>query len=300
MRKPDSGCAALYIALTQPGTSSIEQGSRSYSVLAGGYIIQFREPSARLDMRLIRAAETTYGGYVGHVLEAREIGCLWVYRFVRMRGVRLEALQRQPAPELTSSPLFRMIPSFARFCASAWKNKPVDLPPPRAGLLDEYTTMLDRMLVLLPQRYHRVIRWTRGNLRVLFESNWPMVVNNLCLHPTNIAVDEWTGHMLGPISWSKAEISPFGMSLAGVYVLLGFVQEGKWKRVQHYEELLSLFFDVLLKEMGGSPGPPFETVMTLAVLLERTASIGELWRHRSKVFSFRDPQLSFLDSSLPL
>ncbi len=134
MQKPDRGCAALCkffshedypsqkdcdelaadIALTQPGTSSIEQGSRSYSVLAGGNFIQFREPSARLDMRLIRAAETTYGGYVGHVLEEREIGCLWVYRSVRMRGVRLEAFQRQPAPELTSSPLFRMIPSFAR------------------------------------------------------------------------------------------------------------------------------------------------------------------------------------------
>lgn len=180
------------------------------------------------------------------------------------------------------------------------KNKPAALPPPRAGLLDEYTTMLDRMLVLLPQRYHRVVRWTRGNLGGLFDGKWPMVVNNLCLHPANIAVDEWTGHMLGPISWSKAEVSPFGMSLGGVYVLLGFVQEEKWKRVQHHDELLNLFFDVLLKEMGGTPGPAFETVMTLAVLLERTASIGELWRHRSKAFTYRDPELKFLDSSLRL
>jgi hypothetical protein len=85
----------------------------------------------------------------------------------------------------------------------------------------------------------------------LFVSDWPLVPNHIDLLENNIHIDLNTGKLMGICDWKDTEVSPFGMLLGGLEIMLG-VQSWKrgWLYHANQQDLRTLFWEAFWTAIG--------------------------------------------------
>ncbi|OAA37914.1 hypothetical protein BBO_07294 [Beauveria brongniartii RCEF 3172] len=323
-------CDEFARALTQCEPDlALLQGANSYTVRAGhSYIVQFRKPSRRLDLTLLRLAREVYGAHVPEFVEVHRFGDLWVYKITRMQGIPVYTMRTNPTGDVGKSPFCRTIQDYARlvtfpvqsrtldtmkqialqcllfprFCAASWKHRPSNPPRARATLQTEYLAALERLSHALPDRFGADVERAREAVWQLFGGDWPMVINNPQVTRSNVHVaDDESGTLLGLVAWSTAEVGPWGMMVPGIETLLGHMSYGgTWTRVDGYAALRRLFYDELGRELGELEGERLDGVYALGLLLQKTPhSLGSCWETLGEgVLSNDHPAVTFLQSAL--
>ncbi|KAM3448438.1 hypothetical protein MY3296_007793 [Beauveria thailandica] len=297
-------CDEFARALTQCEPDlALLQGANSYTVRAGhSYIVQFRKPSRRLDLALLRLAREVYGAHVPEFVEVHRFGDLWVYKITRMQGIPVYTMRTNPTGDVCKSPFCRTVQDYARFCAASWKHRPANPPRARATLQIEYLAALEKLSHALPDRFGADVERAREAVWRLFGGDWPMVVNNPQVTRSNVHVaDDESGTLLGLVAWSTAEIGPWGMMVPGIETLLGHMSYGgTWTRVDGYAALRRLFYDELGRELGGLEDERLDGVYALGLLLQKTPhSLGSCWETLGEgVLSNDHPAVTFLQSAL--
>lgn len=126
--------------------------------------------------------------------------------------------------------------------------------PDRAQLFDKYSSQLQQLRQGLPERFHGKLDDIIPQLPDLFAEDWPLVPNHTDLLENNIHVNPTTGNIVGICDWGEAEISPFGMSLAGLETMLGIrITSGDfWRHHPNHQELRDLFWTRFYYYMGGA------------------------------------------------
>ncbi|KAM3551572.1 hypothetical protein MY1884_007659 [Beauveria asiatica] len=297
-------CDEFARALTQCEPDlALLQGANSYTVRAGhSYIVQFRKPSRRLDLALLRLAGEVYGAHVPEFVEMHRFGDLWVYKITRMQGIPVYTMRTNPTGDVCKSPFCRTVQDYARFCAASWKHRPTNPPRARATLQIEYLAALEKLSHALPDRFGADVERAREAVWRLFGGDWPMVVNNPQVTRSNVHVaDDESGTLLGLVAWSTAEVGPWGMMVPGIETLLGHMSYGgTWTRVDGYAALRRLFYDELGRELGGLEDERLDGVYALGLLLQKTPhSLGSCWETLGEgVLSNDHPAVTFLQSAL--
>ncbi|KAM3427584.1 hypothetical protein MY4824_009344 [Beauveria thailandica] len=297
-------CDEFARALTQCEPDlALLQGANSYTVRAGhSYIVQFRKPSRRLDLALLRLAREVYGAHVPEFVEVHRFGDLWVYKITRMQGIPVYTMRTNPTGDVCKSPFCRTVQDYARFCAASWKHRPTNPPRARATLQIEYLAALEKLSHALPDRFGADVERAREAVWRLFGGDWPMVVNNPQVTRSNVHVaDDESGTLLGLVAWSTAEVGPWGMMVPGIETLLGHMSYGgTWTRVDGYAALRRLFYDELGRELGGLEDERLDGVYALGLLLQKTPhSLGSCWETLGEgVLSNDHPAVTFLQSAL--
>ena len=120
-------------------------------------------------------------------------------------------------------------------------------------LFNQYLTQLKQLREGLPERFHSTLDNLIPQLPDLFSKDWPLVPNHTDLLENNIHVDKATGNIVGICDWRETEISPFGMSLGGVEIMLGtLITTGDcWCYHPNHEELRDLFWNRFYYYLGG-------------------------------------------------
>ncbi|EJP64900.1 uncharacterized protein BBA_06075 [Beauveria bassiana ARSEF 2860] len=297
-------CDEFARALTQCEPDlALMQGANSYTVRAGhSYIVQFRKPSRRLDLALLRLAREVYGAHVPEFVEVHRFGNLWVYKITQMQGIPVYTLRTNPTGDVCKSPFCRTVQDYARFCAASWKHRPSSPPRARATLQIEYLAALEKLSHALPDRFGADVERAREAVWRLFGGDWPMVVNNPQVTRSNVHVaDDESGALLGLVAWGTAEVGPWGMMVPGIETLLGHMSYGgTWTRVDGYATLRRLFYDELGRELGGLEDERLDGVYALGLLLQKTPhSLGSCWETLEEgVLSDDHPAVTFLQSAL--
>ncbi|KAF2222753.1 hypothetical protein BDZ85DRAFT_264163 [Elsinoe ampelina] len=236
----------------QPVTATPCQGGTSYTVEGGSnVVVQFRLPGSMLNMELLQSIEQVYDGFVPHHEYRGQFDQLSVYAMNNIGG-KCMYLARDEL--LTNdSRLMVTLDDYARFFVSAFRNSHNLQPPDPTKLLDEYLSQLGRLRIGLPPRFHAVLDDIMPQVPDLFAKDWPLVLNHTDLLENNIHVDPVTGNITGICDWREAEISPFGMSLGGLEVMLGFPINGNevWRYHPNHENLRRYFWSQFHYYMGG-------------------------------------------------
>ncbi|KAM3506093.1 hypothetical protein MY11210_007692 [Beauveria gryllotalpidicola] len=297
-------CDEFARALTQCEPDlALLQGANSYTVRAGhSYIVQFRKPSGRLDLALLRLAREVYGAHVPEFVEVHRFGDLWVYKITRMQGIPVYTMRTNPTGDVRKSPFCRTVQDYARFCAASWKHRPTNPPRARPTLQTEYLAALEKLSHALPDRFGADVERAREAVWRVFGGDWPMVINNPQVTRPNVHVaDDESGTLLGLVAWSTAEVGPWGMMVPGIETLLGHMSYGgTWTRVDGYAVLRRLFYDELSRELGGLEDERLDGVYALGLLLQKTPhSLGSCWKTLGEgVLSNDHPAVMFLQSAL--
>ncbi|KAM0742763.1 hypothetical protein ACQRIT_002940 [Beauveria bassiana] len=129
---------------------------------------------------------------------------------------------------------------YARFFASAYHNTPAEMArPDRTQLWDKYLSQLQQLRQELSERFHLKLDEIIPKLPDLFTEEWPLVPNHIDLE-NNIHVDTATGKIMGICD---CEVSPFGMSLGGVEIMLGTLPTSGdfWRYHPNHKELRDHF-----------------------------------------------------------
>ena len=72
-----------------PVLPSTVQGGSSYTVVAGGSIVQFRVPRSALDLDLLGYVEQAYAGFTPHHSSAGREGELYIYMMNNVGGISM-------------------------------------------------------------------------------------------------------------------------------------------------------------------------------------------------------------------
>lgn len=125
--------------------------------------------------------------------------------------------------------------------------------PDPAQLLDKYSSQLQQLREGLPQRFHSALDQIIPQLPDLFADSWPLVPNHTDLFENNIHVDKATGRITGICDWREAEVSPFGMSLGGLEIMLGTLTTSGdfWRYHPNHQELRDHFWNRFYNYLGG-------------------------------------------------
>ncbi|KAF9484757.1 hypothetical protein BDN70DRAFT_872000 [Pholiota conissans] len=237
------------------------QGGGSYTVVAGDSVVQFRDSDSALDIRLLRCVEEAYAGFVPHHLHAGEVGNLHVYMMNNIGGVSMY-LARNALHRDEFHLLRRTLEDYARFFASAWHNTPKGTPTPsRTVLFNDYLSQLTQLSAAFPARFRPTLDHLISRLPSLFAEDWPMVPNHKDLLENNIHVDPNTGRLTGICDWKDADVSPFGISLAGLETMLGTnrVKEA-WCYHDNHQALREVFWDAFYEAVGSGMNKPDERI----------------------------------------
>ncbi|KAK0723391.1 hypothetical protein B0T26DRAFT_644313 [Lasiosphaeria miniovina] len=243
----------------QPATPTRLQGGSSYTVLAGNQVVQFRAPSAALDLDFLGHVHTAYAGFMPLPSDEGRLGELCVYSMQDVGGVSMY-LARDSLYADGCSLLRRTLADFARFFASAWHQTPAALPQPdRAALQSTYLAQLQQLKAGLPPRFGSVLQHLTPRVKDITANNWPLVPNHGDLLENNIHVDARTGALTGVCDWADTQIGPFGMSVGEIENLLGIPkaankQTARNEHAYHanHGELRALFYDELHRAIGGA------------------------------------------------
>ena len=105
------------------------------------------------------------------------------------------------------------------------------------------------------------MEFVKGQIKELFNKDWPMVYGNLGVGAYNCFFDRTTGNLLGCSNWSRLDICPFGVSEAAIDLFLGYKSDermrrkkqvfikGSWVLVENYAALKRFFFAELKREI---------------------------------------------------
>lgn len=114
----------------------------------------------------------------------------------------------------------------------------------------EYSSQLISLRQGLPERFGPTLDKLIAKLPDLF-SSWPLAPNHASLIENDIYVSAQTGHLAGIYNWAGATISPFGVSLGALEILLGI---SSWSQgciyLPNQQELRDLFWQTLYEAMG--------------------------------------------------
>jgi hypothetical protein len=126
--------------------------------------------------------------------------------------------------------------------------------PDPTQLLDKYLSQLQQLRKGLPGRFHSTLDEIIPQLPDLFTDGWPLVPNHTDLLENNIHVDKATGRIVGVCDWRGAEVSPFGMSLGGLEIILGTLTTTGdfWRYHPNHQELRDHFWTRFYYYLGGA------------------------------------------------
>ncbi|KPM39356.1 hypothetical protein AK830_g7208 [Neonectria ditissima] len=237
-----------------PVTPTPVQGATSYTVAAANpnqtpMVVQFR--SKKLDMALIELARQSYGDFVPNCKpHSTMLGDVYVYLWDLVPGPAFCRVRRQflALDVEMEQHLYQTVEDFARFFASAWKNRPTVEQPP--GLLDEYYDILNQVSQDLPERLQAKLDEVWQGLPLLFRPGYPMVFQHDDLLENNIHVDETTGRITGIVDWPDAIVAPFGVSLGGLETILGVQTRTSWHFHPSHLSLRKRFWETFYREIG--------------------------------------------------
>ncbi|TQV94869.1 protein kinase-like domain-containing protein [Cordyceps javanica] len=126
--------------------------------------------------------------------------------------------------------------------------------PDRTQLKDDYLSRLQQLRQELPKSFHPKLDQIIPKFPDLFAEKWPLVPNHVDLLENNIHVDTATGKIVGICDWRGAEVSPFGMSIGGVEIMLGTLTTSGdfWRYHANHEELRDHFWGRFYHHLGGA------------------------------------------------
>ncbi|KAJ5630062.1 Protein kinase-like protein [Penicillium herquei] len=202
------------------------QGAQSYTVQVSdetnGFIVQFRGPQNTLDFELLNAAHETYGELVPI--------CEYLTQFdLKVYPLRVYKMN--------------YIPGDALLQEGAFLHQPENFHLMNQTVQD--FASLDRMMNVLPSRFHPLLDTLQTQLPSLFANDYPMVLNHGDLLENNILVDVSTGKLTGIVDWRDAEIGPFGMQLWGLENILGIRKTTCMAFHPRHMELRQVFWKTL-------------------------------------------------------
>ncbi|WVN88139.1 uncharacterized protein L203_103340 [Cryptococcus depauperatus CBS 7841] len=237
---------------TQPVTATPSQGGTSYTVEGGSHlVVQFRLPTSTLDINLLRSIEQAYDGFVPRHEYRGQLDQLSIYTMNNLGG-RCLYLARDEL--LANDSLLRVtLDDYARFFVSAFSKTPILIERPNSiDLSNKYLSQLQQLRVELPSRFHAILDDLMPQVSDLFVEDWPLVPNHTDLLENNIHVDPVTGQITGICDWREAEISPFGMSLGGLEIMLGFPVKGDevWRYRPNHKSLRQYFWGRFYHYLG--------------------------------------------------
>ncbi|KAJ5712845.1 Protein kinase-like protein [Penicillium malachiteum] len=162
------------------------QGAQSYTVQVGdetnAFIVQFRGPQNTLDFEHLNAAQETYGGLVPTCKNLDQFD---------LKSMPFSILHHPENFHL----LEQTVQDFARFCSRAWLNRP-SLPSfNKASIQNNHSSSLDRMMNLLPSRFHPLLDTLESQIPSLFADDYLIVLNRGDVLENNILVDVNTGKL---------------------------------------------------------------------------------------------------------
>ncbi len=252
----------------KPITPALTQGYCSYTVSIEEYIVQFRPPQYRLDLRVAFAAKTIFGtnapstNYKGTVSPHG----LLVYIMKKMPGVSYKELTLKSA-DLVPKIRKTLCEDFAVFLAKAWHRRTeISLP---LGVIGSSTKQrLERLYNELPHRFRPAVKRVISQYHLI--EALPMVLAHGDIVPSNILLDPTNGHLVGLVDWAEAEMLPFGICLYGLEEILGHMTaDNQFVYYADAEEARAAFWERFRTEI-----PPLGDKQTLeAVLLARELGI---------------------------
>ncbi|KAJ6782970.1 hypothetical protein PWT90_10612 [Aphanocladium album] len=226
------------------------QGAHSYTVRVGQRVFQFRPHSQQLDVEVLRHVKKIYGALMPECLKEHVLTGFRVYEFPSIAYYQLKlgmtmwgyAMPRNGI----SDQLLYTVQGFAK-----------------------YATALDRLLTLLPERFHDRILFLKLQLPRLFKDDWPLAVNNLGISNSTLHVYDRTGQLTSCTSWSHISAGPFGLTASALEHILGGIDaNGKWVFVPEHERLRDVFCNTLYQEMGWFGDDRFQLATTLGMFFD--------------------------------
>ncbi|KAE9983437.1 hypothetical protein EG328_009929 [Venturia inaequalis] len=200
-------------------------------------ILQFRQPSFDLDMKLMAQAKLVYGAYVPSAQRHDMSGLLAYhisnpptvcYEMDVIPGVTLKTIAPF-GPCLTGAEMRRqenLVQDFAEFVSRGWPKDNLKQPVHDGKVGSQIPKKLKMLAEQLPYRQHReVARRTLDNISSL--SQLPVVVTHGDTIPSNIMCAPDTGRLTGVVDWAEAEYLPFGTCLYGLEHFLGRLSSSK-------------------------------------------------------------------------
>ncbi|KAM3502181.1 hypothetical protein MY10362_005027 [Beauveria mimosiformis] len=116
----------------------------------------------------------------------------------------------------------------------------------------------------------------RENLAKLFENDWPLVLSNSGLYPSNIFFQERGEFACS--NWSQVEVCPFGVSAASIDRFLGqYDGSGIWRLVKDYGIWKRTFFHKLEENMPWRWDERIHVALLLGQFLNRKHALGEVF-----------------------
>ncbi|KAF2683618.1 hypothetical protein K458DRAFT_418591 [Lentithecium fluviatile CBS 122367] len=245
------------------------------AMAASPFIVQIRPQQHSLDQKITWAAYRVYGSLVPSV---RTVQCplprgLTAVEMDLKEGVPSSRLLSRArvidAETSTWNKQVRLVESLASFIACAWPSIPSDKPSPRYTRADSpmsdgpswlakcpgkvganIVRKLEKLSHQLPDAGLR--ERARDTLdRLMRTADYPVVLNQGDLIPTNILIDRDTWEITGVVDWAEAEWLPFGTCLYGLEHLLGYLDcSSSAPEFRYYEgsEVLRKLFWLKLAE----------------------------------------------------
>ena len=87
----------------------------------------------------------------------------------------------------------------------------------------------------LPNRFARTILRLSEDANQFLSNSYPFILTHFDLCQMNFLVDPLTGHLTGVIDWVHAKFQPFGFSLWGIQIILGYMDKDAWHFCDSYK-----------------------------------------------------------------
>ncbi|KAF2963271.1 hypothetical protein GQX73_g10289 [Xylaria multiplex] len=217
------------------------RGSTSYTVIAGqsgNKIIQFREKTALLDMRMLALAKDIYGDVVASCSELGWVGNqngsqLAIYKMDRLPGENYITAR----PSFTRDQRLNTVYSLASL---------VD----RSAISTECYARFEYLAGVLPERFLSAVTEVQAALPALLDGSYPMALTHSDLNEMNILVDVRSGNITGVVDWTDASMQPFGFTLYALENALGSMGPNGWKWFDNVDELRAAFWSSFREQTG--------------------------------------------------
>ncbi|KAM3427583.1 hypothetical protein MY4824_009343 [Beauveria thailandica] len=183
----------------------------------------------------------------------------------------------------------------ARFFALPFKSQQAIMTEQqKMELIKKYESTLDQLSTMLPLRFQSRLEHVRGNLARLFENDWPLVLSNSGLYPSNIFFQE-RGEFLCS-NWSQVEVCPFGVSAASIDRFLGrYDENGIWRLIKDYGILKRTFFHKLEENVPWRWDERIHVALLLGQFLDRKHAFGEVFYGGDTTYGDIEHRCTFLD-----
>ncbi|EJP64901.1 uncharacterized protein BBA_06076 [Beauveria bassiana ARSEF 2860] len=135
---------------------------------------------------------------------------------------------------------------------------------------------------------------TIGHLTRLFEDDWPLVLSNSGLYPSNIFLQGRREFIC--TNWSQVEVCPFGVSAASIDRFLGrYDESGVWRLVKDYAIWKRTFFQKLEENMPWRWDERIHMALLLGQFLDRKHAFGEVFYGGDTEYGDIEHRCTFLD-----